>query len=228
VALGRGFDAMRLLASGGKRRLRSGIEQRMRREAIALAEREDLANPAYSYRIVPLESVAAGVLAAGGERFEAPRLVPASGELTALACGAATLGAALEHRVSALFAERSVSLALALDALGNELLFALTRRVQDRMLAEAKRKGLGMAGELRAGDPGLALEAQAALLRLAQAERIGIALGRGAMMRPVKSASMLLGVGIALPKARWSRCDACPSRERCEKGSGPFFGEIGS
>ena len=215
MATERGFDAMRLLASGAARQAKTAIARRMRREAIALVERDRLVVAAYSYRIVPLESAAGGVLVAGGERLEAPRLVPPSGELTALACGAATLGAALERRASALFAERSVSLALALDALGNELLFALTRRVQDRMLAEAKREGLTMAGELRAGDPGLALDAQAALLRLAQAERIGIVLSRGSMMQPLKSVSMLLGVGVALPKARWSRCDACPSRERC-------------
>ena len=35
------------------------------------------------------------------------------------------------------------------------------------MQAEASRRGLTMSGELRAGDPGLALEAQGAVLRLA-------------------------------------------------------------
>ena len=57
------------------------------------------------------------------------RLVPESGQLTALAVGIFTLGPALERRVTALFAERRMSLALALDKLGNELLFALSRRV---------------------------------------------------------------------------------------------------
>ncbi|OFZ87807.1 MAG: hypothetical protein A2W21_13925 [Betaproteobacteria bacterium RBG_16_66_20] len=210
-----GFDVMRMLARGPARRARSSVQDRMRRQAIERVEREPLVHAAYHFRIVPLEAPAGQVLVAGGERLEAPRLLPPAGELTALACGAATLGAALEHRVSALFAERRVSLALALDDLGNELLLAVTRRAQDRMLAEVRRRGLTMAGELRPGDPGLALEAQAAVLRLAQAERIGVSLGRGSMMRPVKSTSMLLGVGIALPRASWSRCDTCPRRERC-------------
>lgn len=187
----------------------------MRREAFDLVKRESLVDPAYSYRIVPLEGLTAGILLAEGERLEAPRLLPPSGELTAVACGVATLGTALEQRVTALFAERCVSLALALNDLGNELLFAATRRAQDRMLSEVRRRGLSMAGELRAGDPGLALEAQAAVLRLARAGRIGVRLGRGLMMHPAKSTSMLLGVGLDLPRAHWSRCDDCPSRSRC-------------
>jgi hypothetical protein len=35
------------------------------------------------------------------------------------------------------------------------------------------------------------------------------------MMSPLKSTSMVLGVGIALPQTQWSRCDSCPSRDRC-------------
>lgn len=187
----------------------------MRCEALDLVRREALVDAAYSYRIVPLERPADELLCAGGETLHAPWLLPCSGELTAVACGVATLGATLETRVSALFAERSLALALALDALGNELLFAVSRRVQDRMLADATRRGLTMAGELRAGDPGLELQAQSAVLRLAEAEKIGVTLTGGSMMRPVKSCSMVLGVGLALPEVRWSRCDHCPSRQRC-------------
>ena len=104
---------------------------------------------------------------------------------------------------------------MALDELGNELVFAVSRRAQDRMLADAARRKLCMAGELRPGDPGLALDAQAAVLRLAQAENIGVRLGRGGLMHPVKSCSMVMGVGIDLPPVQWSRCDQCPTRDKC-------------
>jgi hypothetical protein len=126
-----------------------------------------------------------------------------------------TLGPRLEQRASELFAGRRASLALALDRLGNDYLLALSRLVQDRMLADTARRGLTMAGELRAGDPGLALEAQGAVLRLARANAIGVTLTEGQVMRPVKSISMVLGVGIDLPAAQWSRCDTCPSRPTC-------------
>ncbi|HYG89461.1 MAG TPA: hypothetical protein VD978_24760 [Azospirillum sp.] len=151
----------------------------------------------------------------GGEALDAARLLPESGTLTALACGVCTIGSRLERRVSALFVERKMSLALALDALGNELLRIAVRRLQDRMLADARRQGLSMAGELRPGDPGLALAAQPAVLRLAGAESIGVSVTSGLALDPLKSASMVLGVGIDLPPARWSRCDDCPTAPRC-------------
>jgi hypothetical protein len=34
-------------------------------------------------------------------------------------------------------------------------------------------------------------------------------------MQPLKSLSMVFGIGIDLPKAHWSRCDDCASREKC-------------
>ena len=138
-----------------------------------------------------------------------------SGELTALACGACTLGASISERVSALFAERCVSLALALDTLGNQMLIEASRLLQDHVLAFVKKRGLTMAGELRPGDPGLALEAQPAVLKLSGADRIGLGCTSGLNLAPLKSASVVYGVGRDLPEAKWSRCDACRRRENC-------------
>jgi hypothetical protein len=211
----RGFDVLRhahAVPLGGRP---SQARTRLRTQALDLAGEEALIAPAYSYRIVPLEAPAAPLLRAGGESLEAPWLLPASGELTALACGVCTLGPALEQRVSALFREHRASLAMALDELGNELLFAISRRAQDRMQAEASRRGLTLSGELRAGDPGLPLDAQPAVLRLAAAEDIGVRLNRSLLMHPLKSTSMVLGVGVGLPASTWTRCDACKFRDKC-------------
>jgi hypothetical protein len=104
---------------------------------------------------------------------------------------------------------------VALDSLANELLFMLSRAIEDRILGSVKKAGLTMAGELRSGDPGLALSTQSAVLRLAEGEKIGVRVNDGDMMHPVKSTSLVQGVGIALPEADWSRCDSCPSRSRC-------------
>lgn len=190
--------------------------RRFRRDAIDLLERESLLSAAYCYRIVPLDEPPSGVLRAGGELLEAARLVPESGRLTALAIGICTLGPAIEQRLTALFAQRRISLALALDEVANDLLFALARRVQDRIVIEARERRLTAAGELRAGDPGLPLAAQAAVQRLAGAESIGVTITRGQLLRPLKSMSMVLGIGIDLPPARWSRCDDCPSATKCK------------
>jgi len=188
---------------------------RIRRDALDLLERERLLAAAYCYRIVPLDEPPGEVLRAGGAVLEASRLVPDGGRLTALAFGICTLGPAIERRMTALFAERRMSLALALDRVGNDLLFALARRLQDRIVAEARKYRLTVAGELRAGDPGLPLETQAVVQRLSGADAIGVSVTPGQVLHPVKSISMVLGVGVDLPLAHWSRCDDCPSARKC-------------
>jgi hypothetical protein len=188
---------------------------RLRAQALKLAGDGSLLEPRYAYRFVDIDGIASGVLSVAGHALEAPWLVPSDGALTALACCVATLGDGLETRVRALFAARQAALACALDELGNELLLALSDRAQHRMLGAAKRMGLTLSGELRPGDPGLALDAQSSVLALAGASAIGVTLSRGCLMRPLKSASMVLGAGVGLPAARWSRCDPCPRRARC-------------
>ncbi len=216
----RGVDLRRELAADPPEGM-SPVRARLRRDAMAVAEAEDLIEACYSYAIVPLEGWADGRLRAGAECLDAPRLVPASGELTAIGCGVCTVGPRLPARVTALFGERRASLAVALDELGSEMLFALGRRIQDRMLSECYRKRLSMGAELAAGDPGLGLDAQAAVLRLAGAESIGVGLHRGGLLTPLKSASVVFAVGRNLPESSWSRCESCPSRTKCNYGRRP-------
>ena len=215
MPVARGFDILRQASATPLHGRPSPARTRLRAEALALVRTDALVDAAYSYRIVPLDAPGAAVLQLGGELLEAPWLLPTAGRLTALACGVCTLGPALERRVSELFAQRRASLAMALDELGNELLFVISRHAQDRMQADAARRGLSMAGELRAGDPGLALDAQGAVLRLAWAETVGVRLHQGSLMHPLKSTSMVLGVGENLPATTWSRCDSCPSGPKC-------------
>jgi len=188
---------------------------RYRLRALELIRDEGLYAPAYSFRIVPIDAVEQDGLRAGGELLDASRLIPETGDLTALCCVAVTIGGSLGPRVSALFAERRVSLALATDDIGNRLLMDLSRWTDDKLLGTVKKRGLTMAGELRPGDPGMRMSDQAALLRLADAASIGMSVAAGGSLLPLKSTSAVFGVGTDLPMAQWSRCDSCPSRPRC-------------
>lgn len=212
-----GFDVLRAVARASllAKERTSPAAERMRAEALRIARDESLVDAAYGYRIVPLEAAPAATLHAGGEQLHAPKLLPASGRLTALACAVCTLGIRIEERVRTLFAQGRPSLAMVLDSLANELLFEVSRRAQDRVHVDVTRQGRSLAGELRPGDPGLALDAQPAVLRLAGAEALGVTVNEGLLMRPHKSTSMVLGVGIDLPPAEWSRCDECPERSTC-------------
>lgn len=194
----------------------SPLRERMRREAVSLAEAEALVEAAWTYRIVPIDMPLGDVFRLEDQVLTAPWLIPASGQLTSLACAVCTVGPKLEARVTSLFAEKRASLALALDELGNDLLFAVSRRVQDRVLVDARRQGLSLCGELHPGDPGLGLDAHDTVLHLAQAPLINVAGRYGHTLHPLKSSSAVMGVGVDLPAATWSRCDNCPSRAKCK------------
>lgn len=220
----RGVDLRRELAKNPPDGL-TPVHSRLRSEALALIESEDLVEASYSYNIVPLDRPAEEMLHVGGEQLYAPTLLPESGELTALGFGVCTLGPKLEARSTSLFRERRASLSVALEYVASEMLFALERRVQDRMLSECYRRRLSMAGELHAGDPGLDITAQATVLRQAEADGIGVGLYGSHLLTPVKSTSMVLGVGKNLPATSWSRCDTCPSRNKCNFGRRPAHEE---
>jgi hypothetical protein len=211
----RNVDTLKLLQASPPRRALSPVRARLRAEALQLARTEGLGRGAFSYAFVGLDGAARDLLCADGRQEPVPWALPASGQLTAVACCVCTVGPALPARVQSLFTQKRRALAVALDELGNELLFALGRRAEDRMLADARRQGLTMAGELRAGDPGLALTAQTLVLRLAGAAELGVTLTPTLLMQPVKTSSAVMGVGIALPATQWSRCDECRSRELC-------------
>ncbi len=214
----RGVDLKRELANGPLEGL-SPASARLREQAVAMIRDEQLLEASYSCNIVPLDHPAEGPsLRAGGECLEAARLLPESGELTALGCGVYTLGERFEKRVRELFKERRAALAVVLDEIGIELLYAMGRRIQDRMLSECYRKRLSMGAELHAGDPGLDLDAQAAVLRLAEADKIGVGLHKGQLITPLKSGSVVFAVGRDLPEVAWSRCDTCPSKNKCNFG----------
>jgi hypothetical protein len=211
------FNALKAVTRAPRLTPRTPAAERLRVRAIELAETEGLGLASYAYRVASIEDVGDGHLRIEDETLFAPWLVPESGTLTSIGIGLATLGPRLEQRVTALFGERQAALALALAQLGTELLFATSARLEVRLRASARRDHLSVSGELHPGDPGLALAAQQSVLRLMSPATLGIRLHNGHLFHPLKSISVIFGIGIDLPPAQWSRCDLCPSRAKCSK-----------
>ena len=211
------FDALKAVTRTPQVTARSPAAVKARARVLGLVREEGLGESRYALRIVPLEKEADGYLTLEGETVFAPWLVPTSGRLTALGVGLVTLGPAVEARVLQLFAEKQAALALALDQFAGELLFATGARLEARLRILAKRQGLSLSGELHPGDPGLALEAQQTLMRWMAPDTLEILLHNGHLLNPLKSGSVIYGIGENLPPATWSRCDMCPSRSKCPK-----------
>lgn len=121
---------------------------RLRSQALKLLEDEGLAKASCCYQIVPLSRPADETLHVGGECLHAPGLLPESGQLTSLGFGVCTLGPQIDQRVNSLFTEKRASLALAVDELGIEMLFAASRRLRRRMKVVCRRKGLSVGTQL--------------------------------------------------------------------------------
>jgi len=211
----RAIHLTRVLRAHGAPPGASRVEGRARQEALAMIERDALTHPAFSYRILPVRELRGEIVDVGDATLRVPELVAESGELTAVAAATCTVGGALEARVTALFEARRPLLALALDVVGNEMLFRVADRAFSRIRREARRHGLETGAEINPGDSGTALDQQAALLALADGERNRITLNAQGMLAPVKSLSFLATLGRNLSVRASGRCDHCPSKERC-------------
>jgi hypothetical protein len=104
-----------------------------------------------------------------------------------------------------------------LDAIGNSALFRLCELFEGICETEATDRGICSSGTLSPGEDGFGLECQKTLLAIAEADRCGIRLLDSDLMMPVRSISMVAGLGKRVKK--WSRaesCANCPSKERCK------------
>ncbi len=204
------------LAAAEKRCAAAGPGQTARRKALTMIAAEGLATPAFCYRCSPLVGVNGNTLELGLASLDAPGLAPLSSRLTAVAAVACTLGPALEARVSELCRERSMSLALALDELGNAMLMYTARCAALAVRRECRSQGLTSGDTLSPGGNGLPLAQQGAVLELAGGDRLGVWTTAQGMLSPIKSRSLVMGAGHGLaaqPLRR--RCESCSSGETC-------------
>lgn len=210
------IDVTAALASTAKRPPRSGTAPKLRHAAVAMIEEEALAKPAFSYRIVPVQSVSGADFCFERSRLRVPGLAGVSAGVTAVAAVVCTLGTELEARVSTLCAERKLSLALALDEVGNELLLNAVRQALLQIRREARRHGLSSGNSLSPGCSGFALDQQAAVVAMAGGDRLGISVTSHGMLNPVKSRSLIVATGTGLSaQPLHRRCESCTSRKQC-------------
>lgn len=181
-----------------------------------MVKRESLAAPAIASRILRVDRVAGENIELYGASVHAPGLARAPGKLQAVAVAVCTLGPALERRISALFAARRRLLALALEDIANRMLFRLADRTVATIRRRARQEGMDSGIEASPGDAGLALDQQPTVLALAGANKIAVSVTAHSMLTPVKTLSIMVGLGRDLvSRAAPGRCECCPSRNRC-------------
>jgi len=181
-------------------------------DALALGER--LMEPRAVYRARAVTAQEPDAILAGGERLAIPEIGRLWGPLTHVAAGICTVGQPIEDRVRALFDAREFPLAVMLDSVGSAAVESLAEHVNDLLCQAALADGLRVTNRISPGYAGWDTAAQAALFRLCPGGPIGVALNDACFMTPVKTISVLVGVG---PDARvdhyFAQCRRCWLRD---------------
>lgn len=146
--------------------------------------------------------------------LHSPRLVQALGGAQQIAVAICTIGADLEQAAGAMFAAGDFVDAAILDGVGSAAVEELSQRVCREIEGLAKQNGLSTSIPLSPGEPDWPVEAQQDLFDLLPAAEIGVTLTESYMMRPLKSLSLVMGIGHDLASGG-SPCDHCSLSDVC-------------
>ena len=188
-----------------------------RRVDAALADLEALAAPAACYEVHAIEAMLHDRLQlAGGRRIGSwalSSIVAGADELYLAVC---TLGDALDVRIREHRAEGRALEMLVLDELGSWAVDQVRMQLYERAAAELAERGLRTSSPLSPGESDWPLREQRIIFKLVDATQIGVTLGAGDLMQPVKSLTLAFGAGSRqLGSEGLTNCDFCSIQDRC-------------
>lgn len=200
---------------------KAGLHPRIRAllpEVLAEVVAQDMLQPAIvweSRRL--LEASGTRVRLAGGFLLaQAAAVVELLSSAEELVAAVGSIGPDLDRVTREWFADGREIEAFVLGEIGNLAIGKLSDRIPQSVSEWAATRGLEASGALSPGGTGVDLSEQRVVVAFADAQRIGVELTSGSMLVPVKSVSMLIGLGQGLPS--WTHaqaCDLCASREHC-------------
>lgn len=182
----------------------------------ALAEGMTFVRPKVQYETFPVEAVShAQIKLAGGLVLKGSLLVQhlaQAQEVIALVC---TIGEELERYASQVMEKQAVH-GLALYGVGSAAVEALANAACSFLEQEVAKRGMQATIPLSPGMIGWPVEqGQPQIFSMVDGSRIGVELSDSYLMKPLKSLSMLIGVGTNLEKGGVV-CDYCESRQVCK------------
>lgn len=181
----------------------------------ALEEGLQLAEPRVVEERFSVESVGHDRLQLkGGASLKGEGIVHHLAPATEIAVVVCTIGPALDDRSSAVM-DDDIIRGLALYGVGSAAVEALANAVCRQIEQEAAERDLRTTIPLSPGMIGWSVEeGQPQLFRLVDAGRIGVALNPVGVMTPLKSLSMMIGLGKNVADAGVT-CDYCAMKETC-------------
>jgi hypothetical protein len=188
----------------------------LRAMAAAMTERaRPMLAPAVAYEILDIAEVRHERLVISPRvSLRSARLVQALGGAEQIAVAVCTIGPQLEEAVGAMFSTGQALEATVLDGVGSAAVEELSQRACRMFEDMARERGLMTSSPFSPGEPDWPLEGQRELFDLVPGEEIGVTLADTYLMRPLKSLSLVVGIGKNL-SAGGSPCEFCSLNQVC-------------
>lgn len=142
-----------------------------------------------------------------------PSTLPSAKELAIVVC---TIGPRLEEKAARFFRQNEPLRGLLLDGVGSAAVDSLSEEACQIVTQEVSAHGYQASSPISPGMPGLDISEQKNLFDLVPAEEIGVYLTSAQIMAPIKSISMVIGIGTKM--ATWAKaemCQRCPLKKTC-------------
>jgi len=188
----------------------------LRAMSAAMTERaRPMLAPAVAYEVFDIAEVRHERLVISPRvSFKSASLAQALGGARQLAVAVCTIGPQLEEAVRAMFAAEQVAEGTVLDGVGSAAVEELSQRACRMFEDMARSHGWTTSIPFSPGEPDWPLEAQRDVLDLVGAEQVGVRLSDSYLMYPLKSLSLVVGMGEHLTVGG-SPCEFCSLNEVC-------------
>jgi hypothetical protein len=182
-----------------------------------LAEAQRLIEPAACWDRVPVKEVRhEKVILANGAQIGGGPVAAVVGGADDLVVGVCTVGLPISERVEAYTREKDLFRGMVLSDLASYAVDLVRQGLCELVEDEAAGSGLHVSTLLSPGESAWPVTQQAVLFSLVDAGEIGVTLSPSMVMRPLKSLSLIMGVGSRpMGSEGGSNCDFCTIRDRC-------------
>lgn len=188
------------------------------------AEVADLIQPVVAWDTFPVQEMRhEKVLLANGKRIGNGPVTTVMGGAECVAIGVCTVGAAVVDRIHEYKDRGEAVRSMLVDQLATLAVAQLSNLFYRRLETETALQGLHISTYLSPGESEWSIKDQAVIFDLLDTTQIGVSLTESLLMVPVKSLSLMAGLGpspMGVPGA--THCDYCTMVGRC-----PFHGKHG-
>ncbi|GAB4526381.1 MAG: hypothetical protein Kow0063_00570 [Anaerolineae bacterium] len=183
----------------------------------AVKEVKEAIEPAACWDRFPIQKFLHDKLVlANGVRLGGGPVVSVMGGAEELIVAVCTIGPAADRLIEEAQKTRQLFRALVLNDLAAWAVDIVRQQLCRCFEEEAKEQGLHISAPLSPGESAWSVQDQAVIFSLLDAGQINVSLSPSMVMSPVKSLSLILGVGSrAVGIEGASNCDFCTIKERC-------------